>query len=538
MRKKDFWLIILVVLFMITTVKAESKLNLDCGDNKVSEGETLSCNLSLQYQEERFSSIEFNYENVSGFEKVGNVSLYNNNGKITITNIEVSDTSQSVNLAKVKVSGDNNKKISLTNIKMTDSAESVVTSADIVRDIEVTKAEVVDSKLKTITIDGVEISGFSPNKYSYLNITVNKTIVSIDAVSNNKNTIITGLGQVFLRPNVTTTQHIVVTPNDGEAITYTLLLTYVPASKDNNLKSLEIYHGNNKIDFSFDDSKTSFDVKIDDGSIDKVNIKAEPNDNKATFIEKYAPREVKLSYGKNTFEIRVKAESGEIKVYTLNITRTDNRSNDTSLKSLTINDEEIVLTKTDTKYEITLASDIDKTKINAVANDSKAKVEYKDITLKTGNNNVTIKVTAENGTSKQYQIVVIREEEKEIPQETEEEKEEEKTLLENITVNGYDLNFDVNKMTYDLTIKEDTNKLDIIVTPTEKIETTILGNGNLVNNSTIIIRVTDSEGVKSYTINIHKEKGNNILNILCISTFIIGIIAFISSIIYAIKKKK
>ena len=296
MRKKDFWLIILVVLFMITTVKAESKLNLDCGDNKVSEGETLSCNLSLQYQEERFSSIEFNYENVSGFEKVGNVSLYNNNGKITITNIEVSDNSQSVNLAKVKVSGDNNKKISLTNIKMTDSAESVVTSADIVRDIEVTKAEVVDSKLKTITIDGVEISGFSPNKYSYLNITVNKTIVSIDAVSNNKNTIITGLGQVFLRPNVTTTQHIVVTPNDGEAITYTLLLTYVPASKDNNLKSLEIYHGNNKIDFSFDDSKTFFDVKIDDGSIDKVNIKAEPNDNKATFIEKYAPREVKLSY--------------------------------------------------------------------------------------------------------------------------------------------------------------------------------------------------------------------------------------------------
>ena len=98
------------------------------------------------------------------------------------------------------------------------------------------------------------------------------------------------------------------------------------------------------------------------------------------------------------------------------------------------------------------------------------------------------------------------------------------------------MNFNKNVNTYDLTIKDDVSSLKIKVLPENELATTILGNGNLKNGSKISIKVIDDGGEKEYIINIHKE--GITLNIICYSVFGVGVILFISSIMYYRKKRK
>lgn len=61
-----------------------------------------------------------------------------------------------------------------------------------------------------------------------------------------------------------------------------------------------------------------------------------------------------------------------------------------------------------TEYDITVDNDISKLAITAKAESSKASVVISDTNLKEGVNTITIKVTAENGTVKNYSIIVRR----------------------------------------------------------------------------------------------------------------------------------
>lgn len=82
----------------------------------------------------------------------------------------------------------------------------------------------------------------------------------------------------------------------------------------------------------------------------------------------------------------------------------ESKSSDTTLKEIKIDDEFITISDTlgyKTKKE--------KIKIEVVANDSKASVEYeKEKDLDVGSNTYPIKVTAENGDTKNYNITIIR----------------------------------------------------------------------------------------------------------------------------------
>lgn len=64
-----------------------------------------------------------------------------------------------------------------------------------------------------------------------------------------------------------------------------------------------------------------------------------------------------------------------------------------------------------TNYDITVDNDITKLAISATPQDSKATVVISDTNLEVGVNTITIKVTAENGAVKNYEIIVRRKEE-------------------------------------------------------------------------------------------------------------------------------
>lgn len=74
------------------------------------------------------------------------------------------------------------------------------------------------------------------------------------------------------------------------------------------------------LDPLFNKKTTEYNVSIDE-LIDKLTIKATPEDSKASIL---GDGEVVLSEGKNTFEVKVTAEDGKTQIYTINIDVFDN----------------------------------------------------------------------------------------------------------------------------------------------------------------------------------------------------------------------
>lgn len=181
------------------------------------------------------------------------------------------------------------------------------------------------------------------------------------------------------------------------------------------------------------------------------------------------------------------------------------------------------------KYQLTL--DSDHVMIGAVASDKKATVSgVGNKELKEGENTFIITVTSEAGEKREYQIVItrpikkqdnsVKKEESSNSSSTTDNKDSNqaenkshqesnsssnlvKLKLKELVVEGYDLNFQEDKNTYDLLLSKDEKSLKIkAVSPSNEVKVTISGNENLkVGKNTIFITLEDKEGNKStYTI--------------------------------------
>lgn len=85
-------------------------------------------------------------------------------------------------------------------------------------------------------------------------------------------------------------------------------------------------------------------------------------------------------------------------------------SSDNDLKNLEVEGYKISpeFNKDTTEYTLTVDDDVETVKINATSNDSKATVTGTgDIKLSSGDNNIEVKVTAENGNDKIYKIKIV-----------------------------------------------------------------------------------------------------------------------------------
>lgn len=167
------------------------------------------------------------------------------------------------------------------------------------------------------------------------------------------------------------------------------------------------------------------------------------------------------------------------------------KSSDTSLKKITVDEEDITIAN-DMVYETTKESVI----ILVVSNDSKATLDYeKNPNLTIGENVINIKVTAENGNVKNYKLSITRE----------------KILSANknikIFVDGKEVTFNLFRSDI-INISNDKEKIDI----TYELEDSnanaeIMGNENLqVGHKEIIVRVTAENGeTQDYILIVEKE---------------------------------
>ena len=309
------------------------------------------------------------------------------------------------------------------------------------------------------------------------------------------------------------------------------------ASNDNTLSSLNITSG--LLNPNFSSNITTYSATV---NTDRITINATANNDKAKVEGDIGAK--KLNYGNNTFKINVLSESQETKTYTININRlnngnttnnnsgnTNNQSNNVQkssnnyLKDIKLSYGNITLENDKFEYDLNIPYDIDSIDVNAITEDSNAKVEISgNNDLKVGLNQIKILVTAEDNTTKTYIINVTR-------------KEEGYTLSNNnyiskLTITGYNLNFNKNILKYNLKIKKE-KRLDInIGLEDSKSKYKIIGNDNLKNNSIIKIIVT-AEDNTTRTYEIHIKNTDKIIKIIFIS--IITILILINIIRLVIK---
>lgn len=178
-----------------------------------------------------------------------------------------------------------------------------------------------------------------------------------------------------------------------------------PLSTNNNLSKLTINNGT--LSPTFNSSITNYNVTVE-SNISSININANAEDSKSTVSGTGTKN---LSYGKNSFNIVVKAQNGSTKTYTINVIRKDNRGSDTTLKSLTVNGGTLTpsFNKDTYEYNLSVPYSINKLNINATPNDSKSVVTlYNPELVAEETTQVKITVKAENGNTKTYNINVSR----------------------------------------------------------------------------------------------------------------------------------
>ena len=169
----------------------------------------------------------------------------------------------------------------------------------------------------------------------------------------------------------------------------TVVSKEIPKSSDNTLKSIRI-DGNN-IEVSDEMSYKTFN--------ERVEILVETNDSKAS----YDIQNDTLQIGNNKILIKVTAENGTSKNYNLSITR-EQLSNNTNIK-IVVDEKEIEFVNG--KATVNVSSSTDKLKYKYTLEDKNAKVEINEVDeLKFGDNVMTFKVVAQDGTKKIYELTI------------------------------------------------------------------------------------------------------------------------------------
>ena len=189
-------------------------------------------------------------------------------------------------------------------------------------------------------------------------------------------------------------------------------------SSNNNLSSLKASVGTFDIAFDKDVTVYTLTVPYDTESVILSGSLEDINSTVDGLIE------YKLTGDKTTANIIVVAEDGTIKVYTVYIIKeakpenvatpvTYYYSSNNYLKSLEIDGYEITFNKETNEYKITVKNDVTSLDIKAIPEDSRARVEITgNEKFKKGNNTVTITVTAEDGSTREYKITANKESEK------------------------------------------------------------------------------------------------------------------------------
>lgn len=275
----------------------------------------------------------------------------------------------------------------------------------------------------------------------------------------------------------------------------------VPKSTNNNLASLSV---DGSVINNFRPATTTYDIGTVSKDKSSINITAVADDTKATITGTGTKT---LKYGSNTFKIVVKAENGSTKTYQIKVNRTDPRSKDNTLSSLSISPLTISFNKNTMSYTAIAEHNVKSINIQATPTDTKATVSGTGTkTLKDYVNTFKVVVKAENETTKTYTITVNRKDSEGVLGNVSKDN-----TLKSLSIEGQTIKFDKNTLEYNIEVDSQVTSLNIkAVANHAKAQVKIENNEKLVmGNNTININVTAESGAKkTYKINVLRK--NNI----------------------------
>lgn len=322
--------------------------------------------------------------------------------------------------------------------------------------------------------------------------------------------------------------NIIVIAESNEKNTYTLKVTRQDnRSTNDNLSNIVLSLGELSPKFSKDVLNYTVEVPNNASSL---TITASLEDKKAEFVSGYGSRTVDLKLGENIILIQTQAEKGNTKTYTIKVNR-NYKGDNNYLKSITLSSGTLNFDKDIFEYKINVDYNTKELLISAIAEEKTSTVEVvgnKELVV--GENIYKIKVLAENKSERIYTIIVNR-------------LEEGKTLsnnnyLANLSIKNHSIAFVKDKLTYDITLTNETS-LDLKYdTEDEKAFVKVEGNSDLKNNSVVKIIVTAEDGTtRTYILNIIKEEAfNYTILIIPLAILLLGLAVII--VIKKVKPKK
>jgi hypothetical protein len=180
-------------------------------------------------------------------------------------------------------------------------------------------------------------------------------------------------------------------------------------SNDNNLSSLKVFNDTNELTLNpeFSSNEVVYNLSVSN-DVNSVRIEATLNDKyaKVTGDGIYY-----LQPGVNNIIVTVTSEAGDIKNYNITINREQN--SDVTLKQVNNNQNStVILSKyeeTGYDYLINVQYEVNSIAIEGIPNANTSIVTGNGTyALKTGDNDITLNVTAEDGTNKNYIVRVVR----------------------------------------------------------------------------------------------------------------------------------
>ena len=296
-------------------------------------------------------------------------------------------------------------------------------------------------------------------------------------------------------------------------------------STDATLSALKI---NDKSVNGFRSKTYNYNIIVD-STVETANIEASTTNKNATFVNGFGPREVNLQYGVNKVQIKVQAESGDIKIYTLNITRENTKATNNYLKDIIINGGEVPIDFDKLVLDYTIKTyKLEKLEVEATAEDLTSTVNInKSNQIIIGENIVKISVKSQSGQEQIYTLTIVNSD------------TEIDTKLKNLSIKGMSLDFDPSKLEYEIVFNKDMKEgLKIYATTISKdAEVEIIGNEDLKIGSEIKVRSFAEDGSETiYTITLVKDTRINFFMLLELLIIIILIILIIIQVIKRNKK--
>lgn len=268
----------------------------------------------------------------------------------------------------------------------------------------------------------------------------------------------------------------------------------------------------------------------------KVTLKAEPESSKAkvtyTFNGQTVDdlKDLELKLGDNVVTITVTAEDGSVRVYRVVINKVKNDNN--YLKSLTTSEGTLnpKFDKNQLSYTIDVDKDTNTIDLKAIPRSKKATITYSfngqtvksldNLKLRNGPNSVSITVTAEDGSTRTYKVIINKNMEEEIDR---------NSLLGSLTDSFGKIDFDPYVKDYTIGVESETDKISLDATPSSP-DATIKYTFNgkevsdlsdldlLPGDNKVVITVTAKDGqTKSqYTVTINREladSSNSLINL-------------------------